>query len=60
MIEGALSNKSETLTSNCLLYLLKVSERMNLDEQQDPYSYNEPQNNKPTMDFQIDQMYNKF
>lgn len=33
---------------------------MNLDQQQDPYSYNEPQNNKPTMDFQTDQIYNSF
>jgi hypothetical protein len=49
----ALSNASEIAVSNSLLYLLKVVERMNVDEEADPYIYDDQSEsaNKQTMNF---------
>jgi hypothetical protein len=30
---------------------------MNVDDEEDPYSYTQPENQTPTMDFQVDRIF---
>ena len=46
--------------SNCILYLLKVVDRMNVDDEDDPYSYTQNEDKTPTMDFQVSKLMADF
>jgi hypothetical protein len=62
MLEMIFSNASEVTVSNALLYLLKVAEKMNADEEVDPYTYDEPSEpaNRQTMNFETEEMFENF
>lgn len=57
---SALADKKADTVANCVVYLLKTVERMNVDDEEDPYSYSQTENQVPTMDFQVGKLLSKF
>lgn len=51
------NSDSSIIIFNCIQYLLKVVERMNVDEEKDPYSYSSDRNLDPTMNFATETIY---
>lgn len=41
LLDAHANGRSEA-AENCVRYLLKVVERMNVDDEEDPYSYTQP------------------
>lgn len=57
MKEQIKTSESTIVIFNCIQYLLKVVERMNVDEEKDPYSYSSDRNLEPTMNFATEAIY---
>lgn len=61
MIAMVFEQSSPIVVSNSVLYLGKVVQRMNVDEEKDPYSYGESTEiPKPTMNFYWQAIFNNF
>lgn len=61
MIAMVFEQSSPIVVGNSILYLRKVVERMNTDEEKDPYSYGESTEiPKPTMNFYWQPMFKRF
>jgi hypothetical protein len=56
-VDQLVDSSNEIVLDNALMYLVTVVKRMNMDEEKDPYSYYQEKNQGPTMEFQVDYLY---